>query len=405
MAWRASSVAAGLVIASVAPALAQSPPAWRVRFTDEASGGRVNTSSLFASPVRADDWTVSNQFLAAGDATWEPRARVKLGSGIALRVPTGDSTTLRVREAYGRVSVLSWLDVEAGKRLSRWGTGYAFTPTGLIDPPRDATDPQDRLGLNEGMLLVRADAFRGATAVTVAVTAPRVNRPSSALEPHRLAAVRVRTTVGGVDVAAVASVADDRAAAFGANFTHVAGRQLEYHGEVLTHDISSAWRRVLDASRSPTRTVSALVGMQYTFQAGMNVVVEYYRDGNGLNTPLWNQLVDAVLTRRAQTALMGSSGEGANEESAVLPSERPTRQHFVYGRVSRANGDALIVPELLTLVGLEDGGMTLVSAVSLTVNQHVQPYVRVVGLFGPARSPAGSATTRAVVSGGMTVRF
>jgi hypothetical protein len=61
------------------------------------------------------------------------------------------------------VSAADWLDVEAGKRLLSWGVGYGFAPAGLLDPPLDATDPTDRLGLNEGRRLVRADVFHCAS--------------------------------------------------------------------------------------------------------------------------------------------------------------------------------------------------------------------------------------------------
>src|SRR5262249_58847493 len=125
--------------------------------------------------------------------------------------------------------------------------GYVFTPSARRDPPRDPTDPQDRLGLNEGMVMARVDAFRGSSAITFAVAAPRLDRPATIAGsvPRRLLALRARTTVGGVEMAFVASAPDNRRASFGANFTHVVGRQFEYHGELLVHDDESIWRAML----------------------------------------------------------------------------------------------------------------------------------------------------------------
>ncbi|MFN8058667.1 MAG: hypothetical protein U0Q12_05830 [Vicinamibacterales bacterium] len=393
-------VAAVFVLVSPSLVAAQASTTWRVRFTDEVTGRRDNLSSPFASPTR-DVWSSANEILAAGDATWMPHARLKVGAGVAFHASSGGKAGARVREAYARASVLSWLDVEMGKRLSRWGTGYAFTPTGVLDPPRDATDPQDRLGLNEGMVLLRADGFRGASAVTLAVAAPRLNRTGVGdLVPRRLAAVRVRTTLRGVELAGVGAAATGRAVSFGGNFTHVVGRRFEYHGEVLAHDAVSVWRRVLEPGAPVRRTVSALVGLQYTFGVGANLVVEYYRDGNGLDSVLWNRLVRAAEARRALDAQVGSLAAADG-----LPAVRPARRHMLFTRLSRANGDATILPEWLTLVGLEDGGVTMVPSLTLAVSSHIQPYVRVVGLFGRARSSAASAPTTAVLSGGATVRF
>src|ERR1019366_8531959 len=124
------------------------PTAWtyRVRVGNETTAARANTSSPFLGPSTGSLWDGSNQIVATGDGTWTLSDRLHTGAGIAAVGASGSDAAVRVRQAYARVSATSWLDVEAGKRLVRWGTGYAFTPTGLLDPPRTATDPQDRLG-------------------------------------------------------------------------------------------------------------------------------------------------------------------------------------------------------------------------------------------------------------------
>lgn len=409
-AWLAALVV--LWLAAPAPTAAQSasPFTWRARATDEAGTTQPNTGSPFLSPTRGDAWLGSNDFVASADGTWDWRQRVKFGGGLLLLASSDDGPELRVREGYARASVLSWLDVEAGKRLVRWGTGYAFTPTGLLDPPRDATDPTDHLGLNEGMVMARMDAFRGASAITIAVAAPRLDRPDSAVvtAPRRLLAVRARTTMAGVEIAVVASGADTRRASFGGNFTHVVGRRLEYHGELLVHDDESTWRQRL-APRDPrARRISAVLGLQYTFDLGLNAIVEYYRDGNGLSPALWARLMDGVSAASSVTA---SSVAASSAPSAAVAAAtggtltRPTRRDFLFVRGSRANTNALITPELIALIGLDDGGLTLVPTVRIAPTPHVQFYVRGVILTGPARSADGSAPTASTLSGGLTVLF
>ena len=103
---------------------------------------------------------------------------------------------VRVREAYGRLSATDWMDVEFGKRLVRWGVGYGFAPAGVLDPPRLATDPTDRLGVNEGRPMGRVDLFRGDTSLTLAADGVS----------SRVAAARLRTVLaGGVEVAVIAA--------------------------------------------------------------------------------------------------------------------------------------------------------------------------------------------------------
>jgi hypothetical protein len=400
-----TGVATITLAAAAGPAYAQADSSftWRARVTDEAAATQPNGASPFLSPDRTDAWQGGNDLVASGDGTWSWRDRVKFGGGLLLIAPSDDTPELRVREGYARASVSSWMDVEAGKRLVRWGTGYAFTPTGLLDPPRDATDPQDRLGLNEGMVMARVDIFRGASAITMAAAAPRLGRPDSIVTttPRRLLALRARTTLAGVEMALVASAADTRRVSFGGNFTHVIGQQFEYHGELLVHDDDSIWRQRL-APNEPTRPrrVSAVLGFQYTFdRAGMNTVVEYYRDGNGLSSVLWDRLMGAASAPTAASAAAAAATSGGGTLT------RPTRRDFLFLRGARANTDGIIQPELLTLIGLDDGGVTLVPSFRIVPTRHFQYYVRGLILTGPARSADGSAPTASTISAGLTVVF
>jgi hypothetical protein len=198
-------------------------------------------------------------------------------------------------------------------------------------------------------------------------------------------------------MAFVASAADHHRVAFGGNFTHVVGRQLEYHGELLVHDDESSWRRVL-APREPTpaRRISAVLGLQYTFDLGLNAIAEYYRDGNGLSSVLWSRLMDAAVAAPAQA-------QAAAANTGTLT--RPTRRDFLFLRGSRADTDGLLLPELIVLVGLDDGGSTWVPTFRIAPTRHVQVYVRGLILTGPARSADGSAPTSSTVSAGLTLVF
>ena len=67
---------------------------------------------------------------------------------------------LRVKETYAGLSAGDF-DFTAGRKIVRWGTGYAFTAAGVLDPPRDPTNPSDRLNVNQGRDMVKADWVRG----------------------------------------------------------------------------------------------------------------------------------------------------------------------------------------------------------------------------------------------------
>jgi len=67
------------------------------------------------------------------------------GSGGRQRVPNHDVPALHPAvvpsELYVSVSPRPWLNVLAGKKRITWGSGFAFNPTDLVNPPKDPTDP------------------------------------------------------------------------------------------------------------------------------------------------------------------------------------------------------------------------------------------------------------------------
>ena len=120
--------------------------------------------------------------------------------GVANRY-TDTYTQFRVKEAYAGLSAGDF-DFTVGRRIVRWGTGYAFTATGVLDPPRIPTNPTDRLNLNEGRDMVKADFVRGPHALSLAWS-------SAALAPaaenlHDTTAFRYNVLVHGFDTSLIA---------------------------------------------------------------------------------------------------------------------------------------------------------------------------------------------------------
>jgi hypothetical protein len=337
---------------------AQSTLTYRAQVTAETTARRVNGDSPLA-PRNAGAWTDGQLFLATGAGSWE-RGRLKFAGGLALSGSTGRGVTTRAREGYARVSAADWLDVEAGKRLLRWGVGYGFAPAGLLDPPRDATDPTDRLGLNEGRRMVRADVFHGASSLTVAAASSRT------------VAARARTVLpGGVEVALIASAAEGTRPSWGGTITHVVGQRLEWHAEIVEQQAKDA------------RAISAVAGAQYTFRAGVNVVLEYHRNGRGLDDAEW------------MATLRGSRPSGP----------MPGRQQFVFMRVARTVPNAALAPELIVISGLDDGSLTLVPGLTWMPAASLQVHARGTRLAGGRRSLAGLAPWTTSLAIGATLRF
>ena len=190
----------------------------------------------------------------------------------ALEPYTGTHTQLRVKETYAGLSAGDF-DFTLGRRMVRWGVGYAFTATGVLDPPRDPTNPTDRLNLNEGRDLVKTDFVHGPHAFSLAWSTAALAPAASNL--HSTTAFRYNVLVHGFDTSLIAG--DDRGGdAFGGlTFTRVFGQAWELHGE-------AAWRE----------QGAVLLGAKYTTTTGITFIGEFYTPPNipyywdGLVSPL-----------------------------------------------------------------------------------------------------------------------
>jgi hypothetical protein len=169
-------------------------------------------------------------------------------------------TQFRVREAYAGLSSGDF-DFTLGRRIVRWGTGYAFTAIGVLDPPRIPTNPSDRLNLNQGRDMIKADYVHGPHAFSVAWSSAALAPAAANL--HDTAAFRYNVLVHGFDTSLIAG--DDRGGdAFGGvTFTRVLGEAWEIHGD-------AAWRE----------HEAILLGAKYTTKSGITFLGEFFTPPN-----------------------------------------------------------------------------------------------------------------------------
>jgi len=222
----------------------------------------VIDDATFYGGVNAPIPAVLNQFLVEPALGVKYRDRWSFAASLVGMETTYRDNVMhvRVKETYAGVSAGDF-DFIAGRKMVRWGTGYAFTSAGVLDPPRIPTDPGDRLNLNEGRDMVKADWVRGRHAVTFAWSTAELARRGMMVRDTT--AVRYNVLVRGFDTALIAG--NDRGGdSFGAlTFTRVVGQAWELHGE-------ATWRE----------GAALLVGAKYTTANGVTFLGEFYTPPN-----------------------------------------------------------------------------------------------------------------------------
>jgi hypothetical protein len=246
-----------LIAAAAATAAGQDAPAPETRCDLRYTLGVIEDATLYRG-LQVPAPKILNQVLIEPSIDLIVKPHWNFSSsiiGVADRY-SDTYSQLRVKETYAGLSEGDF-DFTLGRRIVRWGTGYAFTAIGVLDPPRDPTNPADRLNLNEGRDMVKADYVRGPHAVSVAWSSAALSPASANLRDTT--AIRYNVLVHGFDTSLIAG--DDRGGdAFGGlTFTRVLGEAWEIHGE-------AAWRE----------HEAILLGGKYTTGSGITFIGEFF---------------------------------------------------------------------------------------------------------------------------------
>jgi len=246
------------VAAAALGAMAQGSPASQESKSEMRYSIGVIDDATFYANLSEPTPAVLNQFLVEPTFSLRYAHRWTFSTSVIGDTTTyyDNATRVHVRETYAGLSAGD-LDFTVGRKLVRWGTGYAFTAAGVLDPPRIATNPTDRLNVNEGRDMVKADWVRGPHAMTLAWST--VALAPDGTKQNDTTAFRYNVLVHGFDTALIAGHDRGSDTFGGLTFTRVVGQAWELHGE-------SMWR---DGE-------ALLIGGKYTMRNGVTTIGEFF---------------------------------------------------------------------------------------------------------------------------------
>ena len=404
-----------------APANAQ-PLQYRVSLVDEGTYYRLNN----ASPFNPGNTVVPQ-------ATWGNvgNTGLYLGSGVlstllGFTATSGDISLPRydfaVRELALDVSLGEALDLVVGKKILKWGTGYAFNPTGVVEPQRSPSDPSDRLNQNDGRNLVSLTAFFGKTSLTAVYLNDARYANSSLQWGKNELALRAYSFLGGLDISLIGHYSEGDRLELGANSSYVIGDNLELHGEILGKKGSSALFHPIVSSDNPGQIfdsypyvplyadsreifLKTLLGGQYTLENGLNLALEYYHNAECLSVQEWKRWMNFV---KFQDAVQ--SGAVPVSPDLIVPSRmnllwslltlstRGTMRDYLFAR--GAYSDDTWGCEVIFFMNANDQSIVAIPTLTWKASVSFSFYLRYTAYAGRDGSEFGSLfTTRSMTLG------
>ena len=305
----------------------------------------------------------------------------------------------RFDEAYVSFKPDPGFTLDIGKQALKWGKGYAWSPVGFVERPKDANDVELA---REGYTMLAADFIRNfdGDLKTVAFTplllpvGSQVNQDFGKAD-HLNVAAKLYLLYLDTDIDFTWLGSGSRTPRIGVDFSRNLSTALEIHGE---------WARMRDVEQrivSPTGAIttqrgdanSALLGLRYLTEQDTTYILEYYGNGTGFSHSQardFYALVDSGLTQFQTTgsSALLQKAQAASQSGYGKPN---AGESYLYLRASQKEPFDIVyfTPSLTLIANLDDRSYSLTPELLYNGVTNLDLRLRATWLKGGAGSEFG----------------
>ncbi|MCK4705445.1 MAG: hypothetical protein KAT90_08200 [Gammaproteobacteria bacterium] len=306
----------------------------------------------------------------------------------------GNQHDTSVHELYYTASDSDRLSFDVGKKVIKWGKGYAWNPVGFIERPKDPNDPALS---REGFTLASVDYVRSfdGPLKTIAITpvilpvTNNLNEDFSSIEDTNFAA-KLYMLYYDTDIDLMFLSKGSRAAQFGMDFSRNLTTNFEIHGE-LAH-INNQSRVVIDSSNQLAienqDAVNGLLGLRYLSEAEVTWIIEYYHNGTGYSESEMEKFFQLAKTNPAISPSLFTLAKNAQQSGYASPN--PAKDYLYI----RASGNEFIdivylAAGLTGMINLQDQSFSVTPELIYAGVQNQEARLRFIWLQGDRLSEFG----------------
>jgi hypothetical protein len=306
---------------------------------------------------------------------------------------------IRLFEAYASLKPSPNFIFEAGKKVAKWGKGYAWNPVSFIAPPKNPEDPEEAL---EGFTLFTGDFIRSfdgplKTMTLTAAAVPiykHINAKVGELGNTNFAS-KLYLLLYDTDLDFMVSTGASRTTRYGFDFSRNLATNFELHGEfsVINNQETPVVNERGRMSERESNAISYLLGMRYLTESETTYILEYYRNGTGFTR---NEMKDffAFVDNSYETFLNTGNATRLRRGRQMLKGAygRPNPgRHYLYFRASQKEPfDILyLTPALTSIINLTDGSLSLIPEIGYSPMTNLELRFRTPLLLGKERTEYG----------------
>lgn len=311
----------------------------------------------------------------------------------------GWDTEAQLFEGFASLKPHPSLTFDVGKKVVKWGKGYAWNPVAFVDRPKNPEDPEEAL---EGFYLATATVIRSfaGSLKTVAFTPvllpvyAHVNDDFGQLD-HLNFAAKLYLLLFDTDLDLLVFTGASRTTRYGVDFAKNLLPNLEVHGEWAR--LTDVETPVITAQGEPSvrraEVMSYLIGLRYLTPQDTTFILEYYRNGTGFTqeeATNFFTFVDTSYTTFVQTGNASGLRRAATLAEGAYGRPNPMR-HYFYVRASQKEPFDILyfTPAFTTIVNLTDRSFVLLPELLYSPRTNLELRLRGAVLVGDSGTEYG----------------
>lgn len=301
-----------------------------------------------------------------------------------------------------RWSIAPGISFDSGKRVQRWGKGYAWNPVGFVERPKDPADPtasREGFVMASGEWTISLDGPVSAFGITGLVVPTNDNLNTDFGKKQDLnPAAKLYLLAYDTDIDLMWRAKGAKPQSFGIDFSRNITPALEVHGE---------WARTLGAVRS---TVDAkglmssaqlnynayLLGLRYMTTSEVTWIAEYYHNGAGYSAEQINDyyaFLDRALAP-GTTASLSNRARDFSTQSGYGKANPGQDYAYVKGSINEPFNWVYGTVAVTSMINLQDGSWQIQPELSYTGFADWELRGRIILFGGQANSEFTNKTSR-----------
>jgi hypothetical protein len=279
------------------------------------------------------------------------------------------TTKTKAYQAYLSLKPSSSLTIDAGKKTSKWGKGYAWNPAAFVDRPKDPDDPELAL---EGFEIASADYIKSFSGPLKTFSFTPVILPvygdindDFGETTHLNFAAKAYFLLYDTDIDLMFMTGGSKTPRYGFDFSRNIGTSLEVHGEfaLINHFRQTRIDANGNTSQRTYDAVNYVMGARYLSALNTTYIFEYYHQGTGYSPRQMSDFFSFVDT--GYNAFVSTGDTRALAKAATVTQGgygiSTPETDYLYLRVSQQEPFDILyfTPALTWIYNLRDGSFSI----------------------------------------------